>query len=111
MATTVSPLLAVFFLSTIKISPSYIPTLIIDSPLTFRVKISFLVVKRLVGRAKYSSGVSIASIGFPAVTFPSRGTSTMFSSFSIYSFGTNTSIVLFFPFPLWIYPFSSNFVR
>ena len=61
--------------------------------------ISFLVVNKFVGNAKYSSGVSIASIGLPAVTFPRRGTSTIFSSFSIYSFGTNTSIVLFFPFP------------
>ena len=63
------------------------------------------------GNEKYSFGVSIASIGVPAVTLPSNGTSTTFSFFSKYSFGTNISIVLFFLGSCLIYPFSSNFFK
>jgi len=59
------------------------------------VNISFLLVIKFVGRLKYSSGVSIASIGVPAVTFPRSGTSTTVLFFSRYSLGTNISIVLF----------------
>ena len=50
---------------------SNIPTFIIDSPLTLSVNTSFLVLTKLIGKLKNSSGVSIASIGVPAVTFPS----------------------------------------
>ena len=79
--------------------------LIILSPLTLKVNISFLLATRLTGKSKYSSGISIASIGFPAVTFPSRGTDTTVSSFLAYSFGTRSSIVLFFSGSLVIKPF------
>ena len=71
---------------------------------------SFLAI-RFAGNEKYSSGISIASIGFPAVTFPSNGTSTIFSSFSKYSFGTNISNVLFLLSSFLIYPFSSSCFR
>ena len=60
---------------------------------------------------KYSSGVSIASIGVPAVTLPSRGTSTTFSSFWAYSFGTNSSSVRFLLLSFLMYPFSSSLVK
>ena len=63
------------------------------------------------GIAKYSSGVSIASIGVPAVTFPSNGTSDIFSSFSTNSFGTSISIVRFLLLPFFMYPFSSSLVK
>ena len=78
-------------------SPSYIPTFIIDSPLTLRVKTSFLLPTSSTGRANVSSGCSIASIGVPAVTLPRRGTFTTSSCSSKYSFGTNISIVLLEP--------------
>ena len=47
------------------------------------------------GTVKYSSGTSIASIGLPAVTLPSKGMSTTLSSFSKYSLGTKSSKALF----------------
>lgn len=53
----------------------------------------------------------MASIGLPAVTLPSSGTSTTLSSFSKYSFGTNNSIVLFLDESFFIYPFSSNLFK
>ena len=58
--------------------------------------ISFLVLIIAAGTEKYSSGTSIASIGLPAVTFPSKGISTTKSSFSKYSLGTKSSSALFF---------------
>ena len=93
------------------ISPSYIPTLIIESPLTFKVKTSLDLGIRLAGSEKYSLGISIASIGIPAVTFPRNGTSTISFALSMYSFGTNISNVRFLLFPFFIYPFSSNLVK
>ena len=74
-------------------------------------KTSFLLVTKLAGNEKYSSGVSIASIGVPAVTFPSSGTSTIFSLVSSNSFGTSISIVLFLLVSFFMNPFSSSFFR
>ena len=49
-------------------SPSKMPALIIDSPLTFKVKIVSLAGIKFAGKEKNSFGLSIASIGDPAVT-------------------------------------------
>ena len=88
MATTISPFLAVLHLSTITISLSKIPALIIESPSTLIVNTSFLLGSKYVGRVITSLGTSIASIGLPAVTFPNNGTVTTSSLLVSNSFGT-----------------------
>ena len=111
MATTISPFLAVFLFSTITISPSNIPAFIILHPLTFKVNTSLLFGTKNAGNVKNSFGFSIASIGLPAVIFPSNGTSTTDSFFGSNSFSTNNSKALFLLFCFLIYPFSSKFAK
>ena len=91
------------------ISPLLIPTLIIEVPSTLSVNTSFLFGIKYAGNVKNSSGISIASIGVPAVTVPSSGTSI--TSFSSYSFSTNNSIALFFESPFLIYFFCSKIFK
>ena len=64
-----------------------------------------------VGIVRNSLGLSIASIGLPAVIVPISGLVATFSFFSIYSYGTNISKHLFLDFPFLIYPFFSNLFR
>jgi len=84
--------------------------LIIDSPLTSSVKTVSLEGIRVAGKSKNSLGRSIASIGFPAVTFPSNGTLITSSSLSEYSFSTKISMVRNLLLDVLITPASSNFL-
>ena len=81
------------------------------SPLTSRVKTSVLLGTNSFGKLNNSSGFSIASIGLPAATRPSKGTSITLSSFLIYSFGTLISIVLNLLSVWLIYPFLVKFFK
>ena len=84
------------------------PALIILSPLTFKVNTSSLFGIKYVGKLKYSSGVSIASIGEPAVILPSNGTCAT-SSFK-YSLFPTISSDLYFEFVFFMYPLASSAV-